>query len=91
MIECQPIDTAPRDGTEILSWIENCRIISCYRILRYDVEEAISNRWLNQEFMISYDEDHIKGWMPLPTPPVPETPKIERKFISLLDMIVLIE
>lgn len=83
MSEWQPIDTAPKDGTEVLGWRYDFGIL----LIRWDApinfctEDEINS--LDTESAESYDwfcADFISGgrlegyeipthWMPLPEPP----------------------
>jgi len=57
--EWQPIDTAPKDGTEILAYCSYD--IDSYYILAHFKDEL----WVADNDL-SYSPDH---WMPLPEPP----------------------
>lgn len=59
----QPIETAPRDGQEVLLLISEYShpVAGCY----YHGE-----RWRAYEFALSFHESKIIGWMPLPESPV---------------------
>lgn len=55
MSEWQPIETAPRDGAEVLTWNGTSRRIAAY---------AWDDRW-QSEGLPSFVPTH---WMPLPEP-----------------------
>lgn len=63
MNEWQPIETAPKDGTQFLGWDQGYFIVVYWEI-DDDVEE-------DQCWRISYSGDLMfpTHWMPLPEPP----------------------
>jgi len=82
MMQWQPIDTAPRDGTEILGYRYDCGVI----LIRWDApenfltekecetlgESAGEYSWIIADFVCG---DRLEGsevpthWQPLPPPP----------------------
>ncbi len=56
----QKIETAPKDGTEILVWID-------------DVRKHCQVRWVTDGWMICWDGKYLvhdpTHWQPLPSPP----------------------
>ena len=63
MMEWQPIETAPRDGTEFLAFWSNA-----YGKFKF-IQPMM---WLNNRFVVTWDhDDDVKPthWMPLPQPP----------------------
>lgn len=74
----QPIETAPKDGTEILAWGKMGSWGPGWMIVRYRQEkpwfgpcmwEAVIGGWaVYQDSQIEDDPIH---WMPLPDPPQP--------------------
>ncbi len=65
MTEWQPIETAPKDGSEILVYIDGLNFKG-YNLISWDKE---NNFWLSGKFD-RWNESSILGWMPLPEPPV---------------------
>ncbi len=83
MSEWQPIDTAPKDGVELLGWREDCGII----LMRYtapidfltdaeleelDEESAEAYDWFAADFIAGCRMDGSETpthWMPLPEAP----------------------
>ena len=73
-MEWQPIETAPRNGTDILAYE---RIADTDRILtmRYDgVAQAFVT---NVHSFVAFEPTH---WMPLPAPPITQKPEIPEGF-----------
>lgn len=63
MSEWQPIDTAPRDGTEILI----CDAVTTYTPYRaYPALWEPEYGWRDPDWDGGYDPTH---WMPMPPPP----------------------
>ena len=60
MSEWQPIETAPKDGTEILGWWKRSKTMEV--IVWCDIE----HNWLDVQDVPTSAPTH---WMPLPTPP----------------------
>jgi hypothetical protein len=69
----QPIETAPKDGTEFQAWLEHGSFGYWEPRCRYSDEYDIPQIWGRTD----YDEDgwdvyphiDVTHWMPLPTPP----------------------
>lgn len=57
------IEDAPRDGTEILAYIE-CENFDGYDVIRR--AKTLPIPWIG---VFDYEDANIKGWMPLPKPP----------------------
>lgn len=57
--EWQPIETAPRDGREILIWTKSREVEKAVYLSRKDA-------WVSPDGGYGYEPSH---WMPLPTPP----------------------
>lgn len=74
--EWQPIESAPRDGTEILGYnskVNKCGIIS-WRRYNPTLETFVPRESLNADASyyendFDYDWGKITHWMPLPKPP----------------------
>lgn len=65
-MEWRLIDTAPKDGAEIL--VCDYRVAGGFRnVVRY-TEEDYPSVWETQEFAV-YHQDAFTHWMPLPEPP----------------------
>ena len=60
--EWQPIETAPKAGTEILLWLEWGEMV----IARWKNTDPVYP-WSNQ--YNGYPEGRVDYWMPLPEPP----------------------
>lgn len=74
MMKWQPIETAPRDGTEILG-IYLCSGFADYSIVRWingdwrgfcDGEHSVRSQSGSET---NYHEPFLTHWMPLPSPP----------------------
>lgn len=67
----KPIETAPKDGTAILTWkhgwreVEKCRYIPPLKTGSYES----AGYW---ELVHAFSEEHPTHWMPLPEPPEDE-------------------
>ena len=60
----QPIETAPKDGTEFLAW-DGLMIETCWF-----KDGVLLASWDNQRFSCDTDVDcDATHWMPLPEPP----------------------
>lgn len=65
-MEWQPIETAPKDGTEFLAWRRGM-FANCYRVPRDDCEMwCFGGQSAAVEYRPSIKPSH---WMPLPPPP----------------------
>jgi hypothetical protein len=63
-MEWKPIETAPKDGTEIIGWEKSeGMFLVAYRP---DLAENTSYTWFNLEGFWPHCPTH---WMPLPNPP----------------------
>lgn len=76
MSEWQPIETAPKDGTEIFTAKMKPERFGSYFY-------AVRSKWRGSEWVMDlgdrwspFDPDPTH-WMPLPAPPTPETPPSE--------------
>jgi hypothetical protein len=83
--EWQPIETAPKDGTEILGYREDCGVIlvrytSCDAFmtdseierLEMSEEDIFQQDWFYADFLQGgrlVDDEAPTHWMPLPEPP----------------------
>lgn len=79
----QPIETAPKDGTEILGWREDCGVLlirwtSCSEFLtdseldKMDEGTAYREDWFCADFVQGArleGEEAPTHWLPLPEPP----------------------
>jgi hypothetical protein len=67
MSSWHPIDTAPRDGREILVWCNGPRVTGCYIAVQVDEEEG----WMERDgaFCFAPDLGLPSHWMPLPSEP----------------------
>jgi hypothetical protein len=65
-MDWQPIETAPRDGTEILVWGGGHDVASVWW---QDGDEDV---WFNGDVIV-----HPTHWMPLPKPPAPIDAKLK--------------
>lgn len=61
MSEWQPIDTAPKDGTELLLWLGEL-VVGTF-VTGSDDYDMATGWWSNGERV------HPSHWMPLPAPP----------------------
>lgn len=66
--EWQPIETAPKDGTEIL--VADYRVAGGFMNVVAYTDEDFPNVWETQEFL-AYHHEAFTHWMPLPKPPEP--------------------
>ena len=73
-MEWQPIETAPKDGTDVLAWADGVVIVS----FRMDDNDRTGNHYGNMWLDNSYDDFSCglasvpyepTHWMPLPEPP----------------------
>ena len=58
MTEWQPIDTAPKDGTDVLVWCGGAMFIACMEVGRWFFDRT--------DYSVKPLPTH---WMPLPAPP----------------------
>lgn len=65
MTKWQPIEMAPKDGTEVLVWDGSIRQISKFTVAGLDFD----GHWWDAE---GYWISGITHWMPLPEPPTEE-------------------
>jgi len=82
-MEWQPIETAPKDGTEILGWRDDCGIMlmrwvcpvdfmTCRELDGLDDESAEAEDWFCADFVAGFRLDEYLApthWTPLPQPP----------------------
>lgn len=66
MTDWQPIETAPKDGTPILVWIDD-------HVAEVEWDE---DGWIGvwEDISSSSGDDYPTHWMPLPEPPKVEEP-----------------
>ncbi len=75
----QPIETAPKDGSEFLAYdgrvkkMDVC-IIKCHRNHCW-IYPTLQDREGQLEDEFGYDEEDITHWMPLPLPPQAKSKK----------------
>jgi len=64
----QPIETAPKDGTEILVW---CAQFKCAVVVAWTVSVWVpcGGAWVGEENRSDTTEWPATHWMPLPEPP----------------------
>lgn len=62
-MEWQPIETAPKDGTEILGFRESFVWCDKYAAIRFISD---TNEWRHVDRAVFLNPTH---WMPLPAPP----------------------
>lgn len=60
----RPIETAPRDGTEILAWCPRQGQRGAWRVVLYN--PAVVTGWRTSDWWIAVTPTH---WMPLPAGP----------------------
>jgi len=72
----QPIETAPKDGTEFLAYDSHCKKMDVAVMSKWlwgwecvAVQQDMEGGAMTDEF--GYDSANIKHWMPLPDPPKP--------------------
>jgi len=64
----QPIETAPKDGTEILVWRKPIRVVAQW--VKKDQSFGVEDSWTFLTEAEGYDSDYRPThWMPLPLPP----------------------
>lgn len=80
MTEWQPIETAPKDGTEVLVWCSKCALVpiamsyssAAYFELEYGDPEYMEEGWY-MSWSYPVDPPEVTWqpthWMPLPPPP----------------------
>lgn len=65
MTSWQPIETAPKDGTEILLFVD--------AYVTGDTPQQVVGRWFRSGWQESYADEYavceVTHWMPLPEPP----------------------
>lgn len=85
MGDWQPIDTAPKDGTEILAWRDDsgtllvrwtslAEFLTDSELEEYDEETTYRDDWFYADFVVGgrLEYDCVPThWMPLPEPPQP--------------------
>ena len=67
MTEWQPIDTAPKDGTDILAYLEWTDKSGEIRVIRWDEEMEVW--WGDYAYDPDDEFEYPTHWMPLPAPP----------------------
>ena len=67
MSEWQPIETAPKDGEDLLLWWEEDVAIGCWWLFHPNVHPP---RWVDsrEDAGVTHDPEPTH-WMPLPEPP----------------------
>jgi hypothetical protein len=67
----QPIETAPRDGTQFLAFDG-----FFMEVVRFDVNNRLITAWSGDLFSADVDVHcDATHWMPLPSPPLPTPPR----------------
>ena len=69
MSEWQPIETAPRDGTQILAW--NGAVFICAEFVTFADGTAHWHQWIRGSRASVGASVRLTHWMPLPEPPKP--------------------
>ena len=66
MSQWQPIETAPKDGTEVLLWLGQSQYPRS-ELGRWDVDSPYGPTWRCRA--VHFSETLMSHWMPLPDPP----------------------
>lgn len=61
-MEWQPIETAPKDGNDML-------IVTHWKDIYVGYWDLMDERFMESEYVVIYEPTH---WMPIPKPPVQE-------------------
>lgn len=78
MTEWQPIDTAPKNGVEILvAWFDDCcwRVKVAYWGADYDCEGWVDDIWVESSASDTFPATH---WLPIP----PEPEEVMQKILN---------
>lgn len=65
MSEWQPIDTAPKDGSDILVVSESAE----FKIIFWSEDDGEDGCWCDPLYFIGEETETLTHWMPLPEPP----------------------
>jgi hypothetical protein len=65
IMEWQPIETAPKDGINIL--VVDARVRELWAVASWDADEPSTAKWCTLDG--AYHQDRFTHWMPLPSPP----------------------
>lgn len=75
--EWQPIDTAPRDGTQVIVWTihDDIELSAWYEIPQYSFEPADGGLFkrVKTDAIEGWNSNTPKYWMPLPATPAAES------------------
>jgi hypothetical protein len=68
----RPIETAPKDGTSILAC--DARVDDWFLVVAWDCEANIYPWGWRTQDGLSYHDQSLTHWQPLPPPPPPKEP-----------------